>query len=167
MHVRRFQIFTKKMESDSSSSSSNESAPAPAEGQQSRKRLRCFEQWARNKRKTSEKSYKTCSGEHRSPKQPSVSHSCRCQHHCSSRVTMEERTRIFYKLADHDTQNKYLFGLIECTSPKQCRLHASSGKQQRNTFSYFIRLSDEDQMEVCKQAFSKIDAIGKRRVEVL
>ena len=147
MHVRRFQIFTKKMESDSSSSSSNESAPAPAEGQQGRKRLRCVEQWARNKRKTSEKSYKTCSGERRSHKQPSVSHSCRCQHHCSSRVTMEERKRTFndfYKLADHDTQNKYLFGLIECTSPKQCRLHASSGKQRRNTFCYLIRLSDKE-----------------------
>ena len=99
------------MEADSSS---NELVLAQTEGRRGRKWLRCIDQWERNKRKTkkdSGKSYKMCSGKLISPKQPSVTLSCRCQNHSSSRVTTEERKHIFdefYRLADHDSQNKYI-----------------------------------------------------------
>ena len=165
MHV----LYT-VMESDSSS---NESIAAQAHSCRGRKRLRCVDQWVRSKRKARKdggKACETCIGAPRSPKQPSIALSCCCQHHCSLRVAMEERKRIFdefYKLADHDNQNKYLFGLIERTTPKQRRPPASSGKQRRNTFSYFIRLSTGECVAVCKQAFCPVHAIGKHRVEVL
>ena len=64
--------------------------------------------------KDSGKAYKTYKGERRSSKTMKESLSCRCQTHCASRVTVAERKHIFdelYKLADHDSQNKYLFGL--------------------------------------------------------
>ena len=83
---------------------------------------------------------------------------------------MVERKRIFndfYKLDDHDTQNKHFFGLIERTSPQQCRPHVLSGKRRSNAFCYLIRLSDKDRMHVCRQAFCQIHTISKCRVEVL
>lgn len=153
------------MESDSSSSEST--------SQQGRKRLRCVEQWKRKKRKIkkdSGKSFKTYRGERKSCKQPPVSLSCRCQYHCSSRVSMAERKRIFgnfYELADHDSQNKYLFGLIERSSPKQRRPRGATNAPRGNVFYYFVRLREGDRINVCKQAFCQIHAIGKRRVEVL
>ena len=110
---------------------------------QGRKRLRCVDQWKRKRikiRKDSGKSYKTYKGDRRSSKQPSVCLSCRCQRHCSSRVSMAERERIFddfYKLGDHDSQNKYLFGLIERSSPKQRRPRGATSKPRDNVFYYF------------------------------
>ena len=81
-------------------------------------RIRRTEQWVKNKKKSkkdSGKAYTTYRGEHRGQKQPVIALTCRCQHHYSSLVTVTDRQRIFndfYKLGSHDTQNKYLFGLI-------------------------------------------------------
>ena len=157
------------MESDSGSSESS----GPVFENRGRKRLRCVEQWVRSKRKNkkdSGKAYKTYRGERRGRKQPLVALSCRCQHHCSSNVTMEDRQRIFddfYKLGNHDTQNKYLYGLIERSAPKQRRRRGSSGKPRTNTFCYFIRNVSGERVKVCKEAFCNLHAIGKRRVEII
>ena len=156
------------MESSSSSSDS-----PPPESRKGRKRLRCVDQWTRNRRKArkdSGKSYKTCSGERRGRKQPPLALRCRCQHHCASRLSLAERKRIFddfYELGDSDAQNKYLFGLLERSSPKQRRLRGTSGQPRSNTYCYFVRISSGDRLKVCKQAFCLLHAIGKRRVEVL
>ena len=82
---------------------------------------------------------------------------------------MAERKRIFddfYKLADHDSQNKYLYGLIERSIPKR-RPRSSAKKARANSFYYYVRLSSGDLVKVCKQAFCEIHGIGKRRVENL
>lgn len=156
------------MESDSSSECSG-----PPFENQGRKRLRCVEQWAKNKRKKqkdSGKAYNTYRGEPRARKRPPIALACRCQHHCSSRVTSEDRKRIFedfYKLGNHDDQNKYLYGLIERSVPRQRRLRKSSGNPRANTFCYFVRNTHGERVHVCKQAFCQLHAIGKRRVEVI
>ena len=83
---------------------------------------------------------------------------------------MAERKRIFddfYKVADHDSQNKYLYGLIECSIPKQRRPRSSAKKARANSFYRYVRLSSADLVKVCKQAFCEIHGIGKRRVENL
>ena len=74
----------------------------------------------------------------------------------------------FYKLADHDSQNKYLYGLIEQLVPKQRRPQTSAAKKTRaNTFHYYVCLSSGDLIKVCKQTFCEIHRIGKYQVENL
>ena len=118
------------------------------------------------------KAYKTYKGERRTCKTQRASLSCRCQNHCASRVSVAERKHIFdefYKLADHDGQNKYLYGLIKHSAPKQKRPRSTtgSGRVRSNSFFYHVHLSSGDQVKVCKQAFYQIHGIGKRRVECL
>jgi hypothetical protein len=100
-----------------------------------------------------------------------LSLSCRCQNLCATRVCLRERKRIFddfYKLTNHDSQNKYLYGLIERSVPKQRRRRRSATeKARRNTFYYYVRLTSGDLVKVCKQAFCEIHGVGKRRVEIL
>ena len=86
-----------------------------------RKRLRHEDQWKRKKRKLmkdSGKAYETYKGEMRAAKtSPSVS--CRCNLKYSTRLTSTQQQRTFdefYKLKSHDTQNKYLFGLIKASA---------------------------------------------------
>lgn len=138
---------------------------------QGRKRLRFEDQWARKKRKLRKdrgKSYKTYKGEHKDSKRLSITFSFRCHLNCSARVGLEDRKRIFgefYRLSNHDSQNKYLFGLIERVQPKQRRLRTSSGQPRGNSFMYFVRFGNGDRVRVCKHVFCKIHGIGKRRVE--
>lgn len=83
-------------------------------------------------------------------------------------MSITERKRIFtefYELADHDCQNKYLFGLIERFSPKQRRARKDNSKPRDSSFRYFVRISSGDRVCVCKQAFCQLHAIGKRRTE--
>ena len=71
--------------------------------------------------KDSRKLYKTNNGKHKNHKQLRVMFSCHCPHHCSSRGSLAERKHIFdefYQLPDHDVQNKYLLGHIECCYQK-------------------------------------------------
>ena len=145
------------MESDSSSGNSSASSDSVSgvssdstapKRQQGQKRLRRVEQWGRKKRKVmkdSGKAYKTYKGERRSSKTMKESLSCRCQNHCASRVTVAERKHIFdefYKLADHDSQNKYLFGLIERSVPKQRRPRSAAKKARGNRLLLLLRLSE-------------------------
>ena len=131
------------MERWSSEYSSETSEELPFENK-GRKRIRRTEQWVKNKKKSkkdSGKAYTTYCGERRGRKQPAIALTCRCQHHCSSLVTVTDRQRIFNdfdKLGSHDTQNKYLFGLIERCTPKQSRHRRSTGKPRSNTYRYFI-----------------------------
>ena len=81
-----------------------------------------------------------------------------------------ERKRIFddfYKLANHDSQNKYLYGLVKRLVPKQRRPRSGTANKtpRRNSFKYHVRLSSGDHVKVCKLAFCQIHSIGKRRVE--
>ena len=153
--------------------SSSESSGTPPFENRGRKRLRCVERWVKNKKKNkkdSGKAYTTYRGERRGHKQPAVALSCRCQHHCSSHVTMEDRQRIFedfYQLGSHDTQNKYLYGLIERSVPIQQRRRRSTGKPRANTYRYFVRNVKGERIQVCKDAFCQLHTIGKRRVEVI
>ena len=152
------------MESDSSCSSCG---PGPSEGCQGRKMLRFEENWMRKKRKIRKdhgKSYQTYRGERKDPKEPPVTVLCRCYLNCSARVSTSERKQVFedlYKLADHDSQNKYLYGLIERFSPKQRRPRNPGATQRGNSFCYFVRLSNGDCVRVCKHIFCQIHGIGK------
>ena len=161
--------------SDDSSSDSSVFSSASSDSalprQQGRKRLRRVEQWKRKSLKDSGKAHETYKGALVSSKSMKLSLSCRCQNHCASRVCVRERKRIFddfYSLADHDSQNKYLYRLIERSVPKQRRPRRSATKKaRRNSFYYYIRLSSGDLVKICKQAFCEIHRVGKRRVENL
>lgn len=117
--------------------------------------------------KDSGKAHETYKGAQVSNKSIKLSLSCRCQNHCATRVVLRERKRIFddfYKLSDHDSQNKYLYGLIERSVPKQRRHRRSTTeKARRNTFYYYVRLTSGDLVKVCKQVFCEIHGVGKRR----
>ena len=155
------------MESDSGS----ESSGTPPFENKGRKRLCCVERWVKYKKKIkkdSGKAYTTYRGERRGCKQPAIALPCHCQHHFSSHVTMEDRQRIFkdfYQLGSHDTQNKYLYGLMERSVPRQRRRRRSTGKPRANTYRYFVRNVKGERIQVCKETFCQLHAIGKRRVE--
>lgn len=121
-----------KMEIASTSVSECESTVL--ERPQGRKRLRYEAQWARNKqkkRKDRGKAYTTCKGAS-IDKKKLVSFSCRCQYSCNSRVSLAERKHVFkefYKISNHDDQNKYLLGLSNGLLPKGRRnWHSIQGK---------------------------------------
>ena len=60
--------------------------------------------------------------------------SYRCSNKCASKVSIAERKRIFkefYKLACHDAQNKYLYGLIEHLEPKTKKAKVSNRKENK------------------------------------
>ena len=148
------------MESDSGS----ESSGTPPFENKGRKRLRCVERWVKNKKikKDSGKAYTTYRGERRGCKQPAIALSCHCQHHCSSHMTMEDRQRIFkdfYQLGSHDTQNKYLYGLMERSVPRQRRRRRSTGKPRANTYRYFVRNVKGERIQVCKETFCQLHAL--------
>ena len=152
------------------SSESSDSRCGIVEKRKGRKRLRYPEQWKRKRqkiRKDGGKSYDTYKGERMTKKNFQVI-ICRCQNRCNLRVSRAERKRIFhdfYKLSDHDNQNKYLFGLIKRSCPK--RTSHSAKRARVNIFIYHVRLSNGDNTKVCKQAFCQIHGITKRRVEKL
>ena len=91
--------------------------------------------------------------------------SCKCQNCCWGKVSAEERERLFanlYKLADHATQNMYLFRLLQREQVK-----CSAFSWRNTTISYHMRCQDSSRMQVCKKSFCEIHAIGKWRVEML
>ena len=68
-----------------------------------------------------------------------VSFSCRCQYSCNSRVSLAERKRVFkefYKISNHDDQNKYLLGLIQRSSPKRKKKLALNPVDIYNFYDY-------------------------------
>ena len=69
--------------------------------------------------KDSGKTHETYKDMQVSSKGMKLSRSCHCQNQCASRVCVaEKRQRIFdyfYKLADHDCQNKYQLSNTMCT----------------------------------------------------
>ena len=92
------------------------------ESRRGRKRLRYEEQWVKKKRKLAKDkgaSYATYKGEQK-PAKELASLTCRCPYRCSTDINDEDRQRIFqefYQLGDHDSQNKYLYGLISSVIP--------------------------------------------------
>ena len=163
---------------DSPSSSVSNSSPVSSgnpcaqESRRGRKRLRYPEEWAKKKRKHNKDrggSYTTYKGEQKSKKQLTGIH-CRCSHRCRDKVNVEEQQRIFddfYALASHDTQNKYLYGLIHKEPVKRQTTRPSSQKYRRHTFTYHVRLKDGAQVQICKKTFCDLHAVTKRRVENL
>ena len=118
--------------------------PLLPEGSKGVKRRR-VEQWVRKKRKvnTAEKLTRRTKGEPRSAKTLKASLSCRCQNRCASRVSVAKRKHIFdefYKLADHDSQNKYLYGLIKRSVPIQRRPRSGAKVARSNSFQYLVRI---------------------------
>jgi len=73
----------------------------------------------------------------------------------------------FYKLADHDSQNKYLYWLIKRSVPKQRRPRSGTKVARSNSFQYHVCLSSGIHVKVCKQAFYQIHPIGKHHVKHL
>ena len=60
---------------------------------------------------------------------------------CRERVNAEEQERIFndfYALASHDTQNKYLYGLIHKEPVKRQTTRPQSLKYRRHTLTYHV-----------------------------
>ena len=152
-------------------SGSDSSFESRVERQKGRKRLRYIQLWKKRRqkaRKDSGKAYKTYKGEQQDKKRMADILFCRCNLHCSSNVARSERERIFrefYQLGNHDSQNKYLYGLIERTMPKR---KVPSAKTSRvNSFVYRLRLSNGNHVQICKQTFCQVHGIGKRRVENL
>ena len=136
---------------------------------QGRKRLRHEPNWERNKqkrRKDMGKAYDTYHGKGKSvDRKKLASISCKCTFGCTAKVNAEERMHIFkdfYKLASHDEQNKYLLGLISRSSPKKTKAKANP---RAHTFTYSVRLSSGDSVQVCKKIFLTVHAVTKRRVE--
>ena len=140
------------------------------ESRRGRKRLRYEEQWVKKKRKLAKDkgaSYATYKGEQK-PAKELASLTCRCPYRCSTDINDEDRQRIFqefYQLGDHDSQNKYLYGLISSVGIKR---HTCGSTRPRNhTIVYKVRLADGSPRQVCKKSFCDIHVIGKRRVEKL
>ena len=64
-------------------------------------------------------------------------------------VSTKEQERIFnefYALGSHDTQNKYLYGLIHKQEVKWQATRPLTQKYHRHTFTYHIRLQDGAQV---------------------
>lgn len=144
-------------------------ASTPEVGKRGRKRLRVESEWKKKKRKLLKDSgevYATYTGAQK-PAKEMLSLSCKCKYRCRE-LADEERERLFtdfYKLGNHDSQNKYLFGLLRREPIKRKRQGALS--RRSHTISYHVRLKDGSQVQVCKQSFCDLHAIGKRRVEKL
>ena len=95
---------------------------------------------------------------------------CHCSYRCRERVNAEEQERIFndfYVLASHDTQNKYLYGLIHKEPVKRQTTRPQSQKYRRHTLTYHVRLQDGAQVQICKKTFCNLHAVSKCRVENL
>ena len=84
-------------------------------------------------------------------------------------MNLSEQCRIFkefYKLSNHDKQNKYLIGLIRHALPRD-RAQSASAKSRSNSFSYYLRLRSGTTVQVCKKVFQHAYGISKRRGEQL
>ena len=134
-----------------------------------RKRLHYEDQWKRKKRKLmkdSGKAYETYKGEIVAAKSsPNIS--CRCNFKCSTRLNSTQQKRTFdefYGLKSHDTQNKYLYGLIKKVQIKRKRIR---GSNRSVTYQYYVRLTTGSEVRVCKKAFCEIHRIGRKRVDDL
>ena len=94
------------------------STPEISESRRGRKRLRIEKNWKRKKRKLDKdkgSSYTTYKGVTKMPKELKDLQ-CRCVFKCCQKLSDNDRKRIFdefYRLENHDIQNKYLFGLID------------------------------------------------------
>ena len=132
------------------------STPGAEESRCGRKRLRFEEEWVRKKRKLQKdkgESYTTYKWERKASK-GLVSITCKCLYHCHEKVNEVERKRIFkefYKIGSHDSQNKYLYGLIGKQSIKQQTRAAS--RPRSHTFTYHVHLGDGSHVQVCKKHF--------------
>ena len=153
--------------------SSSETESIVFERPQGRKRLRYEENWTRNKqkkRKDAGKGYATYHGKGKSvDKKKMTPVVCQCTFNCAANVNLSEQCRIFkefYKLSDHDEQNKYLIGLIRRASPRK-KAQSASAKSRSNSFSYHLRLRSGTTVQVCKKVFQHAHGISKRRVEQL
>jgi len=92
---------------------------------------------------------------------------CFCVLNCRRKVTETDRKRIFesfHALESHDEQNKYLYGLIE---KKEIRRHRTQKSFKRHSFVYNVHLNNGNRVEVCKETFCDLRAVGKRRVEII
>ena len=132
------------------------------------KRLQYVELWKRKKRKTkkdSGKAYETYNGELKNKKR--LDHLLRCHwtFRCASKLPRSERERIFndfYWLANYDSQNKYLYGLIEHKQKDHFAVFPKA-----NTFVYRLHINSGNCIRVCKRTFCQVHGIGKRQVENL
>ena len=135
-----------------------------------RKRLRYEHLWARKKRKIEKDSgeaYETYRGKLKPAKEVNPI-SCACGRDCSNKLNLSEQEGIFkkfYALKSHDTQNKYLFGLIERAEVKRRR--AKGPSRRLLAYNYHVCLSNGRRIQVCKKVFCEVHAIGRKRVENL
>ena len=82
-------------------------------------------------------------------------------------MTLKERDfSEFYKLKSHESQNKYLYGLMSKQPVKRKRGNRSS-ESRSHTIAYRVRLRDGSHVQVCKKTFCDLHVVSKRRVEIL
>lgn len=135
-----------------------------------RKRLRFEQDWVKKKRKLLKdagKPYETYKGE-QVPGKEVRDVLCRCRLGCSEKISSSDRIFIFeefYKMKSHDSQNKYLYGMI--VKEDVHRRRVTSGSRRSVTFRYYVRGKDGNCFELCKKAFCEVHAIRKKRVELL
>ena len=63
---------------------------------------------------------------------------CQCTFNCATNMNIPEKCQIFkkfYKLSNHNTQNKYLFGFIRWATPRK---RPQSASNPRNNSFYVI-----------------------------
>ena len=171
---RKMDTSSSQSLSSSPASSSPVSSPVPGaqKSRRGRKRLQYPEEWVKKKCKYNKDrgdSYTTYKGERKNKKQV-TGIQCRCRWRCRKNINTKEQERIFrefYKLASHDLQNKYLYGLIHKEPVKRRTAQAQKRKHRRHTFTYHVRMQDRCQVQVCKKLFCDLHAVTKRRVEKL
>lgn len=89
---------------------------------------------------------------------------CECPNKCYEKIggdTIQKIFKDFWALADYNSQNAYLFGLINLTNVK--RRYTKNEKSRRNfTITYNIKRRGQN-VTVCKKAFLNIHGLQRNR----
>lgn len=131
-----------------------------------RKRKRGVNKQVKNKTaRNLGKSYLSYQGKGK-PKSPrKIGHDCSCKKQCFDKIDEEARNSVFEEfnaIGNYNTQNAYLFGLIDVQ--KTARKTKRSGSPSRRTFTAIYHIVvDVEKVEVCKKAFLSIHGLQKNR----
>lgn len=133
-----------------------------------RKRPRNTENWLRNretKKRLSGQQYKTRLGKPVGAKIFSDK-PCNCARGCNAKISCSDREatfKAFYSLGDQTRQNLYLRGCIKTAAINRHRPVNMSKSPRERSFSFFIRLKNND-IRVCKKYFRETYQISDGRI---
>jgi hypothetical protein len=137
----------------------------------SRKRMRQPENWKNNIRKRRRQSgleYINTRGI-LVPEKILTFSSCSCPQQCSSKVPAEEQEIIFQNfksMGDRNMQAAFIAGHVVSAVKKKSTLRdADRRKTRTNFYRYYLTLSDNRRVEVCKKFFVGTLPVGRKTVE--